>query len=335
MLIDTQLRGLLTRLRSSILMALGPRGKGVLIHRKSPREMFITKSGAKILETFSGSHPLLDIVISSVKELRKVNGEGSKRTFLAVERMLELLSSLEMTRQELVSLVQSGLQSLSEISQEKETVSCECELSSLLRSVSTSLRSSLSSRLPGPVSAQLSQLTVNLVRLTTERASSAAEWRERLEVVVTSLPSLVTLLYNRPVSDSDLGEGILLQGSLSLPSSKLSFTHPTSARISLIVLSHDKRGETEVTVQLCGAEATHIRHFQRDTLTRQTLARLREAGVDLVISSVGLAPALRQALRAEDIAGVEHVGVEEARTLCRVLGLTPWDYRDQTVPAST
>ena len=47
--------------------AFGPSGKGVLIHRKSPREMFITKSGLRILETFSGSHPFLDIVISNIK----------------------------------------------------------------------------------------------------------------------------------------------------------------------------------------------------------------------------------------------------------------------------
>ena len=29
--------------------------------------MFITKSGLRILETFSGSHPFLDIVISNIK----------------------------------------------------------------------------------------------------------------------------------------------------------------------------------------------------------------------------------------------------------------------------
>ena len=49
------------------MVAFGPAGKGVLIHRKSPREMFITKSGLRIMETFSGSHPFLDIVISNIK----------------------------------------------------------------------------------------------------------------------------------------------------------------------------------------------------------------------------------------------------------------------------
>lgn len=53
--------------RKAILTAYGPGGKGILITRKSPREMFITKSGREILETFKGHHPFLDLIIASIK----------------------------------------------------------------------------------------------------------------------------------------------------------------------------------------------------------------------------------------------------------------------------
>ena len=50
-----------------MLTAYGPGGGGILITRKSPREMFITKSGREILETFKGHHPFLDLIIASIK----------------------------------------------------------------------------------------------------------------------------------------------------------------------------------------------------------------------------------------------------------------------------
>ena len=50
-----------------------------------------------------------------------------------------------------------------------------------------------------------------------------------------------------------------------------------------------------MTIQLCGARANHIKHFQRDI--RATVSRLVQAEVNLVISSVALPSTLRQALR--------------------------------------
>ena len=67
MLFDRQFLESCHKLRKSVEISLGPHGKGVLISRKSPAEMFITKSGRDILEVFRGSHPLLDIIISSIK----------------------------------------------------------------------------------------------------------------------------------------------------------------------------------------------------------------------------------------------------------------------------
>ena len=257
-----------------------------------------------------------------------------------MDRMLEVMSSLEMSRQELVRLLQTGLQTdlqtdLPDRPGGTEECEADCDmrdtsdrLSFLLSSVSTSLRSDLCCRLPGPVASQLSQLTVSLVRLRTERARCEAEWSARLDSLVTSLPCLLTVLYSGPVSSSEVGEGLLLQASLSLPSSKLNFTHGHTGRaLTVIVLGQDRKPETEVTVRLCGGQARHIKHFQADT--REAVRRLREAGVDLVISGVGLPPTLRQALRTEDIAAVEHAGLEEARACARVLPVTPWDGRDQ------
>ena len=265
-----------------------------------------------------------------------------------MDRMLEMMSSLEMSRQELVQLLQTGLQTglqrLPQTSRPGGTDGCEADcdmrdtsdrLSFLLSSVSTSLRSDLCCRLPGPVASQLSQLTVSLVTLRTERARCEAEWSARLDSLVTSLPCLLTVLYTSPVSSSEVGEGLVLQASLSLPSSKLNFSHGhTGLALTVIVLGQDRKPETEVTVRLCGGQARHIKHFQADTGTREAVRRLREAGVDLVISGVGLPPTLRQALRTEDIAAVEHAGLEEARACARVLPVTPWDGRDQILQSN-
>ena len=49
-----------------MVVALGPTGKGILISRSSPKEMFITKSGKDILKTFCGSHPIMDLLIKSI-----------------------------------------------------------------------------------------------------------------------------------------------------------------------------------------------------------------------------------------------------------------------------
>ena len=67
MLFDREFLESLDNVRKSVEISLGPRGKGVLVSRKCPAEMFITKSGQDILEIFRGSHPFLDFIISSIK----------------------------------------------------------------------------------------------------------------------------------------------------------------------------------------------------------------------------------------------------------------------------
>ena len=49
------------------MISLGPQGKGVMISRQSPREIFITRRGVEILEIFRGCHPQLDMIINTVK----------------------------------------------------------------------------------------------------------------------------------------------------------------------------------------------------------------------------------------------------------------------------
>ena len=48
-------------------MSIGLEGKGVLVSRKSPREVFITKSGIDILDAHIGCHPFIDIIIRNIK----------------------------------------------------------------------------------------------------------------------------------------------------------------------------------------------------------------------------------------------------------------------------
>ena len=67
MLFDREFLDALANVRKSIEISLGPTGKGVLVSRKSPAEMYITKNGRDLLEIYRGSHPFLDIIISSIK----------------------------------------------------------------------------------------------------------------------------------------------------------------------------------------------------------------------------------------------------------------------------
>ena len=53
--------------RMMMSMSMGPDGKGVLVSRKSPREVFITKSGVDIMEAYRGCHPFIDIIIRNIK----------------------------------------------------------------------------------------------------------------------------------------------------------------------------------------------------------------------------------------------------------------------------
>ena len=257
--------------------------------------------------------------------------------FLAVERILETVSSLDQTRPELVRSVEASLARLSSVSEQPPCLPPgDCGppcVSSLLTSLSSSVASSLSCRLPAPVATHLAQLTVSLVRLQTESALTELEWRRRLTELTRALPCLLLLLYNRPVQSSHLAEGVTLQAPLSLPSSTVPASCPATS-ITLIVLSHSSRRteDSGVIVQLCGERSAHIREFQQDRTARDTVARLREAGVELVISSLGLSPALRHGLRQADIAAVEHCGLEETRHLCSVLGLLPWQPRDSVRP---
>ena len=143
-----------------------------------------------------------NLSICSMQELTRKTGEGSKRIFLAVERMLQLLTTQEMSRQELVGLLCLAIETLAVAPQiEVRRVGGQGELgedlASLLTTTSSTVRSSLTSRLPPSVSGHLGDVTVRLVRLRTEGARSVEDWRQRLAGLATSLPSLVTLIYNR------------------------------------------------------------------------------------------------------------------------------------------
>ena len=176
--------------------------------------------------------------------------------------MLESVTSLDQTRPEVVRSVEASLARLSD-----HQTSADCEepqcISSLQARLSSSLTSSLACRLPGTVCGHLCQLTLSLVRLQSEAASSVLEWRDRLAELTRGLPCLVTLLYNRPVFHSHLAEGILLQAPLSLPSTRLNLSTSNTSSITLVILSQSgKATGSKVTVQLCGDKSTHIRQFQ-------------------------------------------------------------------------
>ena len=53
--------------RAAILTSYGRAGRGVLVSRRSPRELVLTRDGKQILELFRGQHPVLDIVIHTIK----------------------------------------------------------------------------------------------------------------------------------------------------------------------------------------------------------------------------------------------------------------------------
>ena len=44
----------------------GRAGRGVLVSRRSPRELLVTRDGKQILELFRGQHPVLDLVIHTI-----------------------------------------------------------------------------------------------------------------------------------------------------------------------------------------------------------------------------------------------------------------------------
>ena len=52
--------------RAAILTAHGRAGRGVLVSRRSPRELAVTRDGKQILELFRGQHPVLDILIHTI-----------------------------------------------------------------------------------------------------------------------------------------------------------------------------------------------------------------------------------------------------------------------------
>ena len=66
MLFDDNLLTLLAKIRELMTASYGPHDKGVLVSRKSPREMFISKDGKEILKIFRGNHPVMDLIISSI-----------------------------------------------------------------------------------------------------------------------------------------------------------------------------------------------------------------------------------------------------------------------------
>ena len=242
-----------------------------------------------------------------------MTGEGVKRTFLTIDGVIRLLAENkeDFTRQELVSLARlsSGIQTPPDMLTITSSYSPSLTFSSILNSVKSSVKLNLSSRLPSSIASVLIPLLMSFIHLHLDGDDKVLD---AMDSLVNLMPSLVTQVYNRPVHDSSIGEGVLIQSGLSIPSLKINNTsHGKATKCKILVLNNmeDSKGkEYKVTVQLCGSQSKHIKHFNDDNLAKMTTLELVRNGVNLVISSRGMTPRLKQSLSQMGIAAVEFVG---------------------------
>lgn len=244
--------------------------------------------------------------------MTRVTGEGAKRTFLTIDGVIRLLAENkeDFTRQELVSLARLsfGIQTPPDTWTMTSSYNSSHTSSSILNSIESSVKFNLSSRLPSSITSVLIPLLKSFIHLHIDGANNIAE---AMDSLVSIMPSLVTQVYNRPVHDSSIGEGVLIQSDLSIPSKKLNYTdHRKSANLNILFLNNMEghKGDDKVTVQLCGSHSKHIKHFNEDFLANRTTSELVRNGVDLVISSRGMSPGLKQSLSQEGIAVMEYIG---------------------------
>lgn len=114
-----------------------------------------------------------------------------------------------------------------------------------------------------------------------------------------TLPSQLIQIHNRPVHDSFIGEGFLLQQCLTIPSQKLNFSKkPKFSDVKIVLLNNKDDGLSEnvLKVQLIGSESRHIKYFCDDRQASNVVEELVKAGLDLVICQYGVKPRLKQAL---------------------------------------
>ena len=272
--------------------------------------------------------------------MTRVTGEGAKRTFLTIDGVIRALvtenrAAESFTRQELVvSLTEShipddniGAVSHSPrdmchtASQDRDTPisGCNCPALvtlSVMSTLQTSVTHNLSARLPSTITDVLTPLLSSFMRQQVTSNSPPGCIAKSLSSLGIKMPSLVTEVYNRPVFDSVMGEGVIIQPGLTVGSRKLNFHKKSARNIKIVLLNNlrDKGGEPRVTVQCLGAEAVHIKHHNTDHLARITGEELRRAEVDLVLVLRGLDTRVRQEIGSCDVAVVEHIG-EQVRLL--------------------
>ena len=280
--------------------------------------------------------------------MTRVTGEGAKRTFLTIDGVIRALvtenraaAAESFTRQELVVSLTSHIPddnigavshsprdmchtvSPDRASQDRDTPisGCNCPALvtlSVMSTLQTSVTHNLSARLPSTITDVLTPLLSSFMRQQVTSNSPRGCIAESLSSLGIKMPSLVTEVYNRPVFDSAMGEGVIIQPGLTVGSRKLNFSKKSARNVKIVLLNNlrDKAGEPKVTVQCLGAEAVHIKHHNSDHLARITGEELRRAGVDLVLALGGLDTRVRQEIRRCDMAMVEHIGEQVRLNLC-------------------
>ena len=267
-----------------------------------------------------------------------MTGEGAKRTFLTIDGVIRTLvtenraAAESFTRQELVVSLTSHIPddnigalshsprdmchtvSPDRASQDRDTPisGCNCPALvtlSVMSTLQTSVTHNLSARLPSTITDVLTPLLSSFMRQQVTSNSPRGCIAESLSSLGIKMPSLVTEVYNRPVFDSAMGEGVIIQPGLTVGSRKLNFSKKSARNVKIVLLNNLRDlGEPKVTVQCLGAEAVHIKHHNSDHLARVTGEELRRAGVDLVLALGGLDTRVRQEIRRCDMAVVEHIG---------------------------
>ena len=269
--------------------------------------------------------------------MTRVTGEGAKRTFLTIDGVIRALvtenrAAESFTRQELVVSLMSHIPddnitlshsprdmchtvSPDTASQDRDTPisGCNCPALvtlSVMSTLQTSVTHNLSARLPTTITDVLIPLLVSFLRLNVTNRAPSSCIAENMSSLGSKMPSLVTEVYNRPVFDSSIGEGVIIQPGLTVESTKLNFIKKTARSLKMVLFNNlrDETGEANVIVQCLGADAAHIKHHNSDHLARIMGEELRGAKVDLVIALRGLDSRVKQEIKRNDIAIVEHIG---------------------------
>ena len=241
--------------------------------------------------------------------MTRVTGEGAKRTFLTIDGVIRALvtenrAAESFTRQELVVSLMSHIPddnitlshsprdmchtvSPDTASQDRDTPisGCNCPALvtlSVMSTLQTSVTHNLSARLPTTITDVLIPLLVSFLRLNVTNRAPSSCIAENMSSLGSKMPSLVTEVYNRPVFDSSIGEGVIIQPGLTVESTKLNFIKKTARSLKMVLFNNlrDETGEANVIVQCLGADAAHIKHHNSDHLARIMGEELKEAELE-------------------------------------------------------